>query len=233
MAVPLRQCPDLTARVPVRSGLGGSGFSHRQDGGDLPGRTDELAVQRRSQMGVADDPDGVSAALHPAGQQRVVRQDGPHTRHNGGIAVAVPVDLLSGFLPGDPLGSSGAGGNFAVQGHSVFHHHIGPLRANVVEKDIIKGVTFRLQNPDLHLHAVGTQKCQALARHKRVGVPGTYHHTSDARFQYGVRSWSPPTKKCLEQTVQGTVMRQSVPRPRKNKKPRNDTHSRATPWAQV
>ena len=114
MAVPLRQYPDLTARVPVWSGLGGSSFAHRQDGGDLSGGADDLAFQGSSQVGVADDPDGVSAALHPAGQQRVVRQHGPHTHHDGGIAVAVLMDSAPGGFPGDPLGSPGAGGNLAV-----------------------------------------------------------------------------------------------------------------------
>ena len=61
-------------------------------------------VQRGAQMGVADDADGVAPALHPAGQQGVVRQNGAHPGHDGPVAVPVAVDLLAGRLAGDPLG---------------------------------------------------------------------------------------------------------------------------------
>lgn len=71
-----------------------------QNGGHLPGGADDTAFKKACAGGCHDDPDGVLAALHPAGQQGVVRENRAHPRHDGGVAVAVLVDPLPGLLPG-------------------------------------------------------------------------------------------------------------------------------------
>ena len=147
---------------------------------------DDAAFKGRTQVGVADDPNGVLAAFHPAGQQGVVRENRAHPRHDGGVAVAVLMDPPPGLLPGDPLGGPGAGGDLAVHGHGVLHHHIGPPGLDEVEKDRVQGVAFRFQNAAFHLHAPLPQQLQPLARHQRIGIVGPHHHPGDARLQDGV-----------------------------------------------
>ena len=69
---------------------------------------------------------------------------GAHAGHNSGIAVAVLMDPAAGGFPGDPLGSPGFGGNFAVQCHGIFQNHVGGFGLNEVEKHFVKPVAFRL-----------------------------------------------------------------------------------------
>lgn len=96
------------------------GSAAGKDGGNFTGGSDDLAFRRRAQVGVADHPDGVPAALHPAGEQGIVGQNRAHACHDGGAAVAVLMDAAAGLFTGDPPGSAGAGGDLAVRSHGVF-----------------------------------------------------------------------------------------------------------------
>ena len=78
------------------------------------------------------------------------------------------------------------GGDLAVHGHGVFHHHEGPSGADVVEKYLVEPDALLLQHVLHHLYPPRPQELQPLARHQGVGVAGAHHHPADARGQDGV-----------------------------------------------
>jgi hypothetical protein len=57
-----------------------------------------------------------------------------------------------------------------------------------VEKDSIQGVAFCLEHPGLYRDAVLAQNINSLSCNKGIGIAGAYHHTSNARFQDGIRT---------------------------------------------
>ena len=85
---------------------------------NFPCCPDNPGVEWRAQGAVADDADGIAAIFNPAGEKRIVRQNSSRSGHDGTAPEALPVDVVSRLLPGNPLGSAGGRGGFSVQGLS-------------------------------------------------------------------------------------------------------------------
>lgn len=128
------------------------GAAGGQEGGDLAGGGHDLRRQGGAQAGVAHHPEGILAAGQAAGRRWVIGQHRPYPRHDGGQPVALGLDVGPGLLPGDSPGRPGMGGDLAVHGHGVFHHHEGPPGADVVEKHLVEPDALLLQHILHHLH---------------------------------------------------------------------------------
>ncbi len=146
MAAALRDGEDVAAQVPVGGQaqlLGDAGGQVRRD---LFGGLYDLGGEGGAQVRVADDPQGIPAALDAAGELGVVCDHGIDAHHDGAEAAALGVDVAAGFLAGDPLGGPGVGGQLAVQGHGVFQHDVGAAGLDVMEKDIVEGFALGVQD---------------------------------------------------------------------------------------
>ena len=101
---------------------------------NFPCCPDNPGVEWRAQGAVADDADGIAAIFNPAGEKRIVRQNSSRSGHDGTAPEALPVDVVSRLLPGNPLGSAGGRGGFSVQGHGVLKDDKGPFGSDIVKK---------------------------------------------------------------------------------------------------
>ena len=139
-------------------------------------------------MRVADDPDRITAALYPAGQQRVICQNGSDAHHNAAESVPLPLNMIPGNFSGDPFGSACVCGDFSVHRHGVFHGNEGAFCGDVVEEYLVQRIAFLLQNIFGHIDAMCAQERNSFSRHQRIRVSRTHDHPADARVQNRVHT---------------------------------------------
>ena len=125
-----------------------------QDGFLIGGGFYDLAVQGDAQPGIADNPYRIAAAFHAAAEQGVIGQDSSDASHNAAVAVPEALDVSPGFFSGHPFGVAGFRGNFAVQGHGVFHCQEGHSVFHKMEEDFIECTAFFFQNAGFYGDAV-------------------------------------------------------------------------------
>ena len=158
--------------------------SHKK--GNVLCRLHQFAVQRNLQFAVADDADGIPSIIsQPTVQHGVVCQHRADACQNGWIPPPQLVYMMAAVLVGDPLRSSGDGGDFPVGSHGVFHCHIRALRGDVVKERTVKGITFCPKKIFLHLNARCSQDSCPFASYFGIGVTGTDDHFGNACFQKG------------------------------------------------
>ena len=124
----------------------------------------------------------------PAVEKGIVRKHSAYARHNCAVSAPKAVNMLSGLFSGYPAGSTGDRGDFSVQRHGVFHHHIGQARGDVVEKHGIERIALLPEKVLLHPKPLFPQKSRAPARHLRVRIPGADHHPGQVLFQDDLRA---------------------------------------------
>ena len=134
-------------------------------------------------MCIADDPDRITATLYPAGQQRVICQNGSDSHHNAAESVPLPLNMIPGNFPGDPFGSACVCGDFSVHRHGVFHGNEGAFCGDIVEEHLVQRIAFLLQNIFGHIYAVCAQDCNSFSGYQRIRVSGTHDHPVNARVQ--------------------------------------------------
>jgi hypothetical protein len=134
-------------------------------------------------MCITDDPDGITATLYPAGQQRVICQNGSDSHHNAAESVSLPLNMSPGNFPGDPFGSACVCGDFSVHCHGVFHGNEGAFCGDIVEEHLVQRIAFLLQNIFGHIYAVCAQDCNSFSGYQRIRVSGTHDHPVNARVQ--------------------------------------------------
>ena len=140
-------------------------------------------------MGVADDPHRIFAVGEPAGQERVILQHCADPDHDPGQVVPQFLHMGPRLLPCHPFGKAGIGGDLAVQGHGVFHDHIGCSGRNIVKKNPVGLVTSRFQDTLRHLDAMLPQDPDAAARHFGIGICTSHDDAADPRLQDRFCTW--------------------------------------------
>src|SRR5699024_10345769 len=89
---------------------------------------------------------------------------------------------------GDPLGSAGAGGDFPVSGHGVFHHHIGSAGGNKMKEYRIQPVAGFSHKIFLHRYPGLPQNGGPFAGNLWVGISGADDHPGDFLLQNRFRA---------------------------------------------
>ena len=131
-------------------------------------------------MCITDDPDGITATLYPAGQQRVICQNGSDSHHNAAESVSLPLNMSPGISPVIHLEAPVYVAIFPSIVMAYFMETKGRFCGDIVEEHLVQRIAFLLQNIFGHIYAVCAQDCNSFSSHQRIRVSRTHDHRSNA-----------------------------------------------------
>lgn len=143
-------------------------------------RLHELTAERRACVTVADDADGIAAAVDAAGEERIVREHGADADHDAGQAVSRFMNVAPRGFARDPAAVAGVGGDLAVERHRVLEYdERGPV-GDIVEKHLVNLAALGLAHAGFDLDAGIAQDLRTLSGDERIGVETADEHAADA-----------------------------------------------------
>ena len=153
-------------------------------------------------MGVENHPDRIFSASDSAGKRGIVREYRSDSRQDHGAAAAVFMDMLPGFLAGDPFGCAAGRRGMTVGCHRYFHGDERSSVSDSVKEISVERFAFLFQDAGYDIESRVSEDLGA-ARRLRVRIGRADNDAADAGFQYrfGARTGPPGVRAGFQRHV--------------------------------
>jgi len=121
-------------------------------------------------MAVCNNTNRVSSTFDTTAEHRVISKNCSDSSHNSFIMIAKCLDMCSGLFSSYPLGISSIAGNLTVHSHRILHCNIRRSCTDIMEKHMIHGITFFLEEMWDNFDSFFTKKLKSLTGYQRIRI---------------------------------------------------------------
>src|SRR6185437_10381831 len=142
-----------------------------------------------SQAPVNYDSRRVASAGHPAGQARIVGQNGSRADHYRVRFAAPAMHQCARGRRTYPLRIARGGGYSSVERKRELERRQRPPARHASDETKVQAAAFVLQHTGDYFDSRGTQNCQPASAHRRIRIYASDHHASNSGLDQCPRAW--------------------------------------------